>query len=64
MDSGTLRDAHVCIFNYLADLKNGGGKIQAIDGYVFLRLDFFFFFFNKAKHFYINVKGTLQGLIT
>lgn len=42
MDSDMLRDAHVCIFNYLANLKNGK-KIQAIGGYVFLRLDFFFF---------------------
>lgn len=41
MDSAALRDAYVCIFNYLADL-NMGKKYKPIGGYVFVRLDFFF----------------------
>ena len=48
-----LRDAHVCIFNYLANLEMEKKYKPLVD--VFVRLDFFFFF-NKAKHFYITVK--------
>lgn len=42
MDSDVLRDAYVCIFNYLANLKMGKNIYKLIGGYVFVRLDFFF----------------------
>lgn len=36
-----LRDAHVCIFNYLANLEMEKKYKPLVD--VFVRLDFFFF---------------------
>lgn len=59
-----LGDVYVCIFNYLANLKmrkkrKKKKKPKPIGGCVFVRLDFFFF--NKAKHFYMIVKELFKG---
>lgn len=51
MGSSVLRDAYGCIFNYLANLKNGKGKSPFVDVF-FVNVDFFFCKKkNKAKAF-------------
>lgn len=47
MDGDMLRDAHGCIFNYLANLK----MEKNISLWWMFLLDFFFF--NKAKNIFI-----------